>query len=179
MDLFGKLPISSLKPFHLNKWLQAHPTWRGSKRSHIQAIKRVINFAVESGMIEANPVKGYKAPKQNARVTYITPAQEKALYEAAKPPMEMAIQVCIRTGARPGCEFAPTVIRLLRHPDLFIGFGTFFLRASSTSASRSFAMVSSGLNLAPRGIVCFPSTCAFSLQTRALLKGLCHRESSI
>ena len=37
-DGFGKLPITSLKPFHLNKWLQAHPTWKGSKRSHIQAI---------------------------------------------------------------------------------------------------------------------------------------------
>jgi integrase len=105
-DGFGKLPISSLKKYHLNKWLQAHPTWKGSKRSHIQAIKRAINFAVESGMISENPIKGYKAPKQNARVTYLTPEQESALCDAARPPMRMAIKVCIRTGARPGCEFA-------------------------------------------------------------------------
>ena len=105
-DGFGKLPVSSLKKFHVNKWLLAHPTWNGSKRTHIQAIKRAFNFAVESGMIAENPIKGYKAPRQNARVTYITPEQETALCEAARPPMRMAIQVCIRTGARPGCEFA-------------------------------------------------------------------------
>ena len=105
-DGFGKQPVSALKPFHINKWLQAHPTWKGSKRSHIQAVKRAINFAVESGMIEVNPIKGYKAPKQNARVTYLTPEHEAALCEAASAPMKMAIQLCIRTGARPGCEFA-------------------------------------------------------------------------
>ncbi|BBO35526.1 tyrosine-type recombinase/integrase [Lacipirellula parvula] len=105
-DGYGKLAVTSLKKFHLNKWLQAHPNWKGAKRSYIQAVLRAFNFAVESGMIEANPVKGYKIPKQNARVTYITPEQEKALCDAANPSLRMALQVCIRTGARPGCEFA-------------------------------------------------------------------------
>ncbi len=105
-DGYGKLPVTSLKKYHLNKWLQVHPSWKGAKRSYIQAVLRAFNSAVESGMIEANPVKGFKIPKQNARVTYITPEQEKALCDVANPSLRMAIQVCIRTGARPGCEFA-------------------------------------------------------------------------
>jgi hypothetical protein len=39
---------------------------------------------VEAGLIPANPIKGYKTPKQNARVTYITPEQESALIAAAR-----------------------------------------------------------------------------------------------
>lgn len=62
-------------------------------------------------MIAANPIKGYKTPKQNARVTYLTPEQETELLAAANPALATAIKVCIRTGARPGCEFARLTAR--------------------------------------------------------------------
>ena len=105
-DGYGLLPVSQLKPLHLDQWLQAHPTWKGGRRTRIQAVKRALNYGVEAGMIPANPIKGYKTPKQNGRVTYITPEQEKALLASAYPALATAIKVCIRTGARPGCEFA-------------------------------------------------------------------------
>ncbi|TWT87175.1 Phage integrase family protein [Pseudobythopirellula maris] len=57
-------------------------------------------------MIPVNPIKGYKTPKQRSRITYFTPEQEGALLSAASPSLAVAIKVCIRTGARPGCEFA-------------------------------------------------------------------------
>src|SRR5262249_52687987 len=57
-------------------------------------------------MISANPIRGYKVPKAIGRVTYLTPEQEAAIYKKAKPGFAKAIKVCIRTGARPGCEFA-------------------------------------------------------------------------
>lgn len=103
---FGQLNVSDLRPIHLDRWLQAHPNWKGGRRTKIQAVKRAFNYAVEAGLIPANPIKGYKTPKQNARVTYITPEQESALIAAANPALAIAIKVCIRTGARPGCEFA-------------------------------------------------------------------------
>jgi hypothetical protein len=105
-DGFGHLAVDELRPIHVEKWLQAHPTWKGGRRTKIQAVKRALNYGVESGLITANPIKGYKTPKQNARVTYITPEQEQALIKVANPALGMAIKVCIRTGARPGCEFA-------------------------------------------------------------------------
>jgi hypothetical protein len=40
------------------------------------------------------------------RLTYITPEQEKALLSTAYPALATAIKICIRTWARPGCEFA-------------------------------------------------------------------------
>jgi integrase len=103
---YGSLPADKLTKLHIKRWLQAHPSWNGARRTKIQAVKRALNYAVECQLLESNPIKGYSTPKQNARVTYITPEQEKALCDAAKPELAMAIKVCIRTGARPGCEFA-------------------------------------------------------------------------
>lgn len=82
---YGKLPADRLTKLNVKHWLQAHPTWKGGRRSKIQALKRALNYAVECELLEANPIKGYKTPKQNARVTYITPEQEAALCEASKP----------------------------------------------------------------------------------------------
>ena len=111
---YGKMPVSQLRPLHLDKWLQAHPNWKGGRRTRIQAVKRALNYGVQAGMIPVNPIKGYKTPKQNARVTYLTPEQEKALIEKANPALGIAIKVCIRTGARPGCEFAKLTARHVR-----------------------------------------------------------------
>jgi integrase len=78
----------------------------GCKRTKIQAVKRAINYAVEARLIPANPIKGYKTPKVNSRATYIPPEQEKAMLEDAPAAFATAIRVLIRTGARPGREFA-------------------------------------------------------------------------
>ena len=106
--------VASLRPLDVDQWIQAHKKWQGSKRTKIQAVQRALNYGVESGLIEASPLKGYKVPKNTARVTYITPEQETALIAAAKPAMRLAIQVLIRTGARPGIEFAALTAKHVR-----------------------------------------------------------------
>lgn len=103
---YGDIPVAQLRPIDIDRWLAVHKTWGGGRRSRVQAVKRALNYGVESGLIVASPLKGYKVARQNARVTYLTPEQEAALYNAANPSLATAIRVCIRTGARPGCEFA-------------------------------------------------------------------------
>lgn len=103
---YGGKAVNELRPLDIDQWLAKHKTWKGGRRSRIQAVKRALNYGVESGLIEANPIRGYKVARQNARVTYLTPEQEAALIEAGNPAIGTAIKVCIRTGARPGCEFA-------------------------------------------------------------------------
>lgn len=108
---YGRLPASQLIRLHIDEWIAAHENWNGSRRTHIQAVKRAMNYGVEAGMIPFNPIRGYKVAKSNARKTYITPEQEEALYANCKPPLADAIRVCIRTGARPGSEFAKLTAR--------------------------------------------------------------------
>ncbi len=105
-DGLGKTLVSELRPIDIDRWVGAHPGWKGCKRTKIQAVKRALNYAVKAGLIEKNPIKGYETPKQRPRTTYLTPQQESALIGAANASLGMAIKVCIRTGARPGCEFA-------------------------------------------------------------------------
>ena len=106
-DGYGRKSVSALIPHDVTNWLNAHDTWTaGGRRSRIQAVKRAMNYAVEQGLIKKNPIRGYKTPRAEARVTYITPEQETALLGKANPSMSIAIRVCIRTGARPGTEFA-------------------------------------------------------------------------
>jgi hypothetical protein len=108
---FGGLRASQLKRLHVDKWIAAHPGWKGSRRTKIQALKRALNYCTEAGLIAANPIKGYKVAKQRQRRTYLTPDQEAACYKHASPALATAIKVCIRTGARYGCEFARLTAR--------------------------------------------------------------------
>ena len=105
---YGAMPADQLRPFHVIEWLDAHPTWK-DRRSRIQALKRALNFAVETGRISANPIKGNAwakgQTKPRPRVVVVTPEQEAALLSASKPALRTAIRVLIRTGMRPG-EFA-------------------------------------------------------------------------
>ncbi|MAT70083.1 MAG: hypothetical protein CMJ58_11245 [Planctomycetaceae bacterium] len=103
---YGQMLVADFLPLHVDQWLNSHPTWQGGRRSRIQALKRAFNYAVESRLIDANPIRGYATPKPVSRTTYITPEQEAALLELANPQLSIAIKACIRTGARPGCEFA-------------------------------------------------------------------------
>lgn len=117
-DGFGGMLVDDLKPIHVDQWLQAHPGWNGSKRSHIQGLKRAFNYAAKQEMIPRNPIKGFKAPKGNGRVTYIEPEQEEAMIANTNKAFGEAIRILIRTGARPGIEFASlTAAHVTDHGD--------------------------------------------------------------
>lgn len=106
---YGDVLISDFLPLHVDQWLAAHKGWNGSRRTHIKAIKRAMNYGVECGLIPetpGSPIKNYKVPRAVARITYITPEQEKAILKVVKPAFAMAFKVCLRTGMRPGSEFA-------------------------------------------------------------------------
>jgi len=103
---YGRKKVPELLPLDIDRWLNAHSTWNGGRRSRIQAVKRALNYGVESGLIQENPIKGYRTPRSVARVTYLTPEQEEACYEHSNRFFADALRVCIRTGARFGSEFA-------------------------------------------------------------------------
>jgi len=102
---YGSKLVSELTGADLRAWLDAHPTW-SEEGIPTRAVKRAINYAVDMGMVPANPVSRFKAKPTRKRVTYFTEEQEKTLYEYANPELAMAIRVMIRTGARPHCEYA-------------------------------------------------------------------------
>ena len=103
---FGEKLCSELTPADIDSWLAAHSWKAGGRRTRVQAIKRALNFGVERKTISKSPIRGYKLPKSTSRITYLTPEQEQAMIRVSSPAFATALKVCIRTGARFGCEFA-------------------------------------------------------------------------
>jgi integrase len=103
---YGHLPVSVFGASHIDEWLASHPHWTsGGRNLRIRILLRAFNFAIERRMIEKNPARGFRLPKSRGRVTYISPDQEKALLEHAKPALASVIRILIRTGMRAGIEF--------------------------------------------------------------------------
>jgi site-specific recombinase XerD len=99
---YGKMAAEQLRPHHIFAWLDKHPGWgQGGSRMRLQAIKRMMNFGKESGLIEKNPLRGMKVPAAGARITCISPEQEEALLKTGGYALRIAIRVLIRTGMRP------------------------------------------------------------------------------
>jgi integrase len=106
-DGYGGKKVSELIPLDIQQWLNSHAGWGpGTKKTALSAVKRAFNYAVEMGKVDVNPIKGFKAGKLRTRVTYFTDEQEAALLKHASKQFALALRVCIRTGARPGSEFA-------------------------------------------------------------------------
>jgi hypothetical protein len=114
---FGAKLAADLLPLHVDQWLAAHPTWKASRRTMVNAVRRALNYGVKAGILSKNPIKGYAVPKDNVRNTYITPKLEEAMYKHANPSLKMAIQVLIRTGARYGQEYCPMTAKHVTEHD--------------------------------------------------------------
>ena len=65
-----------------------------------------MNWATDRGLVHSNPRRGYKCKEGRRRITYFTPEQEQALLGHASTAFALALEVLIRTGYRPSCEFA-------------------------------------------------------------------------
>ncbi len=103
---YGRMEAADFIPLHIDEWLRVHKTWKGSKRTKIQAVKKAFSYAKRSELIPENRISKYRVPRARSRATYIAPEQEATLIAAANEAMAMAIKVCIRTGARYFSEYA-------------------------------------------------------------------------
>jgi len=125
---FGDLPANSITKEQIRKWINAQEWESGNtKQNTAMHICRMFNWAIpnpdakrltdectvdetvenEGNLLPSdfvNPASGLKW-KGNKRAVYITPEQEKALYEHGYDELNLAIKVCILTGARHGQEF--------------------------------------------------------------------------
>jgi hypothetical protein len=45
VDAYGRSPAAELKPFHVTKWLDDHPSWKGGRRHAVIAVKRAFSWA--------------------------------------------------------------------------------------------------------------------------------------
>lgn len=72
----GKLPVMDLKPFHLTKWIDAHPAWNDTtRRSSLIGVLRACNWAVREGYLDKSPLRHIELPQSCRRESVIDEEQ--------------------------------------------------------------------------------------------------------
>jgi len=62
------LTVTQLRPYHVQRWLDSHPTWSdGHRRGCIIAIQRALRWATKMGHIESSPIAGIEKPTAGIR----------------------------------------------------------------------------------------------------------------
>ncbi|MGA2621993.1 MAG: tyrosine-type recombinase/integrase [Thermoguttaceae bacterium] len=100
--------VRQLKPIHITKWLDAHKPkgkhvgWGPSgRRAAIVAVKRALNWAVEQGLIEKNPVFLVKLPPPVRREVLISDETHRKVLRAVGRSFRRVVRVMRATGCRP------------------------------------------------------------------------------
>lgn len=67
------LSVESLRPYHLQEWVNAHPSWSpGHVRGCITAVQRAFRWAEKLGYIDRNPIAYVEKPQYGTRDRVIT-----------------------------------------------------------------------------------------------------------
>lgn len=97
------LGAAELKPFHVDEWIAAHPTWNpGMIRGAMIAIQRAMNWAVKQGRIAASPIAKMEKPAAGRRDNIITPEMFETILGHVKDRAFTDLLVAAwQTGCRP------------------------------------------------------------------------------
>ena len=122
VTLYGRLPASELKPFHVTRWLDANPTWNGGRRHAVIAVKRAFSWADQQGILSPSPVRTVKVDAVNRRTRVITRDEQAEILAAIKDrQFREFFQAMLETGCRPSEVAAVTA----EHVNLDLGVWVF------------------------------------------------------
>ena len=102
-DTYGKSLAAELKPFHVTRWLDAHPKWKASRRHASLAPKRAYAWADRQGILSPSPLRSLEVEPSNRRTRVLSPEEQAEILAAIKDePLREFVQAMIDTGCRPG-----------------------------------------------------------------------------
>jgi integrase len=100
-----RMPVGDVRKIHLSKIEQGltrdgcGPTTIGKT---LYALQRVFAWAVETELIERNPLTGYRRPRAKDRTRVISSAEFQAMLRKSDPPFRRFLIALRLTGCRPG-----------------------------------------------------------------------------
>jgi len=85
-EVHGFRLVRDCRPMHLSLWLDANPRWASdwTRANVIRIVQRAFNWGMQQQMIEANPLRGVRQQKGEARRP-MTEAEFRALLRATAP----------------------------------------------------------------------------------------------
>ncbi|QEL17661.1 tyrosine-type recombinase/integrase [Limnoglobus roseus] len=101
-DRCGTLLAADVKPFHVTRWLDANPTWKGGRRHAVIAVKRAFSWADEQGVLSPTPLRSLKAGRANRRTRVLSPDELAQILAAVRDtPFKRFMRAMLETGCRP------------------------------------------------------------------------------
>lgn len=101
-DSYGRDPAAGMKPFHVTRWLDARPKWKGARRHAVIAVKRAFSWADQQGVLAANPLRTLKADRVKRRTRVLTRDELTEILAAIRDrQFREFMQAMIETGCRP------------------------------------------------------------------------------
>jgi integrase len=124
----GRLVSSQVKPFHLTRWLDSHPNWRGARRSAQAIVKRAFSWGKGEGLISDNPLAHIKNPPIQKRERVISAAERQQILEAIP---DKAFNQFVRALLGTGCR--PSEVANVTAADVNIELGIWVLKKHKTA----------------------------------------------
>lgn len=101
-DSYGRLTAATIKPFHVTRWLDAHPKWTSARRHAVMSVKRAYSFADKQGVLSPNPVRAVEQDPVRRRTRVLTREEQDEILGAIKDaPFRQFVTALIESGCRP------------------------------------------------------------------------------
>lgn len=101
-ERYPDIRVSSLKPFHVEQWVDAYKMAETSRRNYFRSIKTCLRWAVKQGHIASNPLDGLEMPGTERKEVYFSPGQFETLLTYSRDDAFDALAITTyRTGCRP------------------------------------------------------------------------------
>jgi integrase len=100
---FGGMAVSAAKPYVLQLWLDAHPTWVSdwTRQRAVCGVHACFNWAARLGLIDKNPFRGFRVGGGERRHP-MEDAEYHAILRHSPPEFRRFVIALRYTGARPG-----------------------------------------------------------------------------
>jgi integrase len=101
-DLYGRMQVTELKPFCVTCWLGRQDWGDSTAHGAITCVKRALNWAVDEGLVDANPLRRVKRPPMKRRETVLSAEDRKVVFASIKDQEFREYLFALQeTGARP------------------------------------------------------------------------------
>ncbi|HKB04963.1 MAG TPA: site-specific integrase [Gemmataceae bacterium] len=101
-DAHGRLTAADVRPIHVTRWLDNHPSWKGGRRHAVMAVKRAYAWADVQGVLSPNPVKHIRPDPRGRRTRVLTKDEQAQILAAVKDqPFRDFVLALTETGCRP------------------------------------------------------------------------------
>ena len=102
VDKYPDMLVSSLKPYHVEEWVDGYDIAQTTRRNYFRSIKRCLAWATRQGRIDKNPLEALDIPGAERREVYVPIEEfETLLTYVPCPRFRDLLITTYQTGCRP------------------------------------------------------------------------------